>query len=160
MNSPFPFNFIHLPNRSQKPRESGLTMMLDKGLTLSEVRDLSEMASGFIDWAKLGWGTSRILSRKFIQAKIELYQSCDISVSPGGTFLEIAVAQKLEDAFLKEAREMGFDCLEVSDGMVPLKERKLDLIKRAKDMGYIVVSEVGRKAVSYTHLTLPTICSV
>ena len=70
MNSPFPFNFIHLPNRSQKPRESGLTMMLDKGLTLSEVRDLSEMASGFIDWAKLGWGTSRILSRKFIQAII------------------------------------------------------------------------------------------
>ena len=95
MNSPSAFDFIQLPNRSQKPRESGLTMMLDKGLTLSEVKELSEMAAGYIDLAKLGWGTSRILSRNFVKAKIEMYQSYGISVSPGGTFLEIAAERNL-----------------------------------------------------------------
>ena len=140
------FSFIPLPFRPPKPREYGLTMVLDKGLTLTEARELAEMAGSYIDIVKLGWGTTRLLKRAHVAAKIEAYKAHQIKVSPGGTFLEVAAAHGLEAEYLTEARALGFTCIEVSDGVFRMDDRKVDLIRRASDLGFVVISEVGRKS--------------
>ena len=140
------FSFIPLPFRPPKPREYGLTMVLDKGLTLTEARELAEMAGAYIDIVKLGWGTTRLLSRAHVAAKIDAYKAHQIKVSPGGTFLEVAAAHGLETDYLTEARALGFTCIEVSDGVFRMDGRKIDLIRRARDLGFVVLSEVGRKS--------------
>ncbi len=50
-------DFLTLPPRSKKPRESGLTHVLDKGLGLRQIEDLLASSSDYVDIVKLGWGT-------------------------------------------------------------------------------------------------------
>ena len=140
------FDFLPLPFRPPKPRESGVTMVLDKGLTLTETHEFARMAGPYVDIVKLGWGTARLLDRALVVEKVSAYRAHDIRVSPGGTFLEVAVAHGLEQPFLDEARALGFECVEVSDGVLRMNGKKLDLITRACEMGFRVISEVGRKS--------------
>jgi len=140
------FETIALPFRSPKPRSIGLTMVLDKDLGIRRLDDLLETAGSFIDIVKFGWGTSRVLSEDIVRKKIELLKEHDILVCPGGTLMEVAYIQKVEEDFLTEARSAGFSCIEVSDGTVRMPHSdKLDMIKRARDKGFIVLSEVGKK---------------
>ncbi len=141
-----PFPFIPLPQRNSKPRETGLTMVLDKGLDIQHTQGMIELAGEYIDVAKIGWGTSRLYPRNILAEKVSLYNSHGIRTCPGGTFLEIASLYNKVDDFLEEAKKFGFTCVEVSDGTVSLKEQKLNIITRAADMGFTVFSEVGRKS--------------
>lgn len=140
------FEFIRLPGRSKKPRATGLTLVLDKGLTLSETAALARLVGTYIDVVKMGWGTARLLDRSCVAEKVRAYRDREIGVCPGGTFLEVAAAQGLVDEFLKEAHDLGFTHIEVSDGVVQLGGRKLELIAKAAAMGFQVLSEVGRKS--------------
>ena len=49
-----------LPPRSEKPRENGLTMMMDKGLSIREAQDFLTNNHQHTDIIKLGFGTSII----------------------------------------------------------------------------------------------------
>src|ERR1022692_5069700 len=49
---------LQLPSRSVKPRQAGLTMVIDKGLPLRYFADLIRSASDYVDFVKFGWGTS------------------------------------------------------------------------------------------------------
>ena len=140
------FGFIPLPVRPAKPRESGVTMVLDKGLSSGAARELIAAAGPYIDLVKLGWGTSRLMSRTVVADKVRAYRTAQIDVCPGGTFLEVAAAHSMEGQFLEEARALGFSCVEVSDGVLELGTRKLELIRQARELGLRVVSEVGRKS--------------
>lgn len=140
------FSFIHVPLRVEKPRSTGLTLVLDKGMTLHEATELSKLAGSYIDVVKMGWGTARLLDRKLVSAKIAAYRGHRIGVCPGGTFLEVAAAQHRVQEFLKEAKALGFTHIEVSDGVVHLGAQKLEIIRQAVDLGFCVVSEVGRKS--------------
>lgn len=140
--------FIELPlqNRTMKPRETGLTMMIDKGLGVAHVQSLVEIAHQWIDIAKLGFGTSRLCPEDIIRRKTEVYREYDIYVMPGGTLLEAVVAQGKLDEFLKEARAVGFNAIEVSDGTIPMNDdTRADVIKQVADGGFLVLSEVGSK---------------
>ena len=140
------FSFIRLPARMDKPRSTGLTLILDKGLTLQEAVEFSKLAGPYVDIVKMGWGTARLLGRAVVAAKAEAYQASGIGVCPGGTFLEVAAAQGQVTAFLREANALGFTHIEVSDGVVQLGDRKLEFIRQAVEMGFRVISEVGRKS--------------
>ena len=72
------FNITHLPNRASKPRKNGLTMMMDKGLSIRQVEDFIETAGHLTDLVKFGFGTSIISTN--LEQKIKLYQQADISV--------------------------------------------------------------------------------
>lgn len=52
------FNLSQLPDRTPKPRNSGLTMVMDKGLCLQEVENFLENGTHYTDLIKLGFGTS------------------------------------------------------------------------------------------------------
>ena len=122
-------DFLSLPQRSGKPRESGLTHVLDKGLGPAQVDDLMAVAAPFIDIVKLGWGTSYITAN--LAQKIAVYQSHGIPVCFGGTLLEVVVRQSRMDDYIRQMRELGITHVEVSDGTVAMAEDdKLALLRR------------------------------
>lgn len=130
-----------------KPREVGLTSVLDKGLGLHALQDLVELMHPYIDVVKLGWGTSALYPWRVLVNKIALLRAAGIAVCPGGTLLEIAWAQARIEAFFAFARDAGFTTIEVSDGTYAIPRRvKLALIERAARLGFCVVSEVGKKS--------------
>ena len=84
------FGFIPLPVRPVKPRDTGVTMVLDKGLSVADARELVSSAGPYIDLVKLGWGTARLMPRARVAEKVRVYLEAEIEVCPGGTFLEVA----------------------------------------------------------------------
>ncbi|TDA68545.1 MAG: phosphosulfolactate synthase [Clostridia bacterium] len=135
-----------LTGRKEKPRTEGLTMVIDKGLGLSQTAELLEVAGRFIDFIKLGFGTSALYSHDLLARKIELVTCSGADILPGGTFLEIAWLQGKLKEFLQQAREMGYTVIEVSDGTVtmPPQERSR-AIQMALDGGFKVLTEIGKK---------------
>lgn len=135
-----------LPGREGKPRNRGLTMVIDKGMGLTEISDLLELGSDYIDFVKLTFGTSAFYSTRLLQQKISLVKSFGVDIFPGGTFLEIAVLQNRLGGYLQRAKELGFTFVEVSDGTIEMSpEIRRDAIRQAVDMGLKVISEVGKK---------------
>lgn len=145
------FNFI-ASDRISKPREKGITMMLDKGLGLNGLSDLMTVSGEYIDLAKFGWCTSALHDRDLVKNKIDSYLSHDVIPYPGGTLFEIAYLKNKFDEFLDEADKLGFEAVEISDGStnISLEERK-DVIIRAKEQGFLVISEVGKKDPTADH---------
>jgi phosphosulfolactate synthase len=135
-----------VPGRSAKPRTTGLTMVLDKGLGPANLKDLLDTAADYIDIIKLTFGTSAFYDRKLLGLKNEKIRERDVEVMPGGTFLEVAVWQGVVPEYLARARELGFSAIEVSDGTIDLDPAaRRDVIRRARDLDFRVISEVGKK---------------
>jgi len=146
MNRPHPFGSIDFPALPDKPRSTGLTSVLDKGLGPAEAADRVAAAAQWIDVVKLGWATSRLTGGEALAAKVDVYRKAGIRVCTGGTFLEVAHAQDRTDALFAGARELGIEMIEVSNGVHPMSEdEKVGLIERARAAGFKVWSEVGRK---------------
>lgn len=135
-----------LSGRTAKPRAHGQTMVIDKGMGLTQTGDLLELAGDFVEFIKLTFGTAALYTPALLRAKIALIQSYGIDVYPGGTFLEIALTQGALEPYLERARELGFTCIEVSDGTISLsREERWDAIKLARAYGFQVITEVGKK---------------
>jgi phosphosulfolactate synthase len=136
-------SFLDLPARSAKPREQGITHVLDRGLSVAEVDGMVEVAGSMVDFVKLGWGTA--LATGNLEAKLESYRAHDIPVVLGGTLTELAISQRRLDGLVSYVRELGLRHVEISDGTIALDhDEKLRLIERlAAD--FVVFSEVGSK---------------
>src|SRR4030095_1938377 len=140
------FSFLQRPHRSPKPRQSGITMALDKNLAVSALEAVLSTSAEFIDVMKCVVCTSASMPRQIVREKCELLQKYQVAACPGGTLLELAFLQGKLPQMLSHARELGFDCIEVSNGTIPMRERdKIDCIRRARDGGFRVISEVGSK---------------
>jgi phosphosulfolactate synthase len=136
-------DFLDLPTRTAKPRGTGITHVLDRGIPLAQSADLLAMNGSYVDVWKLGWGISYLDPN--LAAKLELLARHRVLASPGGTLLEIAWAQGRAPDFLDWARSCGFPCVEVSAGTVPMDDgAKQDLIAEAA-RHFIVLAEVGPK---------------
>jgi phosphosulfolactate synthase len=135
--------FLDLPSRSQKPRDQGITHVLDRGLAVAEIDGLMEVAGDFVDFVKLGWGTA--VATRNLDAKLERYRAHDIPVVLGGTLTELAIAQRKLDGLIAWLGELGLAPVEVSDGTIVLDhDEKLRIIERlARE--FTVFSEVGSK---------------
>jgi phosphosulfolactate synthase len=136
-------DLLDLPDRSAKPRQQGITHLLDRGLAVGEIDSLVEVAGSYVDIVKLGWGTA--IATGNLEAKLERYRHHGIPVVFGGTLTELAIAQGRLDRMVSWLHELGLEHIEVSDGTITIEhERKLELIERlAKD--FTVLSEVGSK---------------
>jgi phosphosulfolactate synthase len=136
-------NFIELPQRSDKPRQQGITHVLDRGLSIAEVDGLIEVAGESVDLVKLGWGTA--IATGNLDRKLARYRDHEIPVVLGGSLTELAIAQDRFERLIEWVHELGLAYFEISDGTIALAhERKLELIERlARD--FTVLSEVGSK---------------
>ena len=133
----------HVPERTSKPRNSGLTMVMDKGLSLRQAEDLITLNADRIDLLKLGFGTSIITPG--IKDKVKLYKNAGIDVYCGGTLFEAFFIRKSLDNYLKFIDSLGLFCLEVSDGSMVIEEdEKCEIINKLSK-NYKVLSEVGSK---------------
>lgn len=134
---------LRLPPRSSKPRTSGRTHGLDKGIGPGTLRDLLTVAGDYLDLVKMGWGTS--LVTPVLHDKIAVYRDADIDVCFGGTLFELVVLQGRLDEYVAWMHQLGLTTVEVSDGTLTMAEAdKLAMIERlAAD--FTVFSEVGSK---------------
>jgi phosphosulfolactate synthase len=132
-----------IPYRTEKPRQAGFTMAMDKGLSLREVEDFISMSGDFVDIVKLGWATSYVT--KNLKTKIETYRAAGIPVYFGGTLFEAFIIRDQFDDYrrLLDTYELTF--AEVSDGSIVLDHnKKCDYIRTLSEQ-VTVLSEVGSK---------------
>lgn len=135
--------FLTLPERRAKPREIGLTHVLDRGASLATTESVLASSADHIDLWKFGWGTAYLDTA--LRAKLTLLETAGVGSCVGGTLLEIAWSQDKADQLLSWAETEGFRCVEVSRGVAPMpQEAKLNLIRRAA-LRFVVLSEVGHK---------------
>ena len=136
-------HWLDVPTREGKPRNRGLTHVIDKGLNLRDIEGLFDTAGEFVDIVKLGWGTSYVTNN--LEKKIALYRSFDTPVVCGGTLFEAVYGRDKIDEFRTWLKEFRFSHVEISDGTLEIpRERKLELIAEfAQD--FVVLSEVGSK---------------
>jgi len=85
------FKMSQIPERTAKPRKSGLTMVMDKGLSYAEAENFLSVAGVHTDLIKLGFGTSFVTPN--LRKKIELYQAHGIPVYFGGTLFEAYIVR-------------------------------------------------------------------
>lgn len=139
MNFDLPF----MPAREVKPRNAGITMMMDKGLSLRETEDFIESSGHLTDVVKFGFGTS-IVTRN-LEEKIKLYREANIRPYFGGTLFEIFYARGMYDDYIRFLDKYKLDLAEISDGSIIINHNeKCELIaKMSKDR--TVLSEVGSK---------------
>lgn len=140
MNFELPF----LPERTQKPRETGLTMMMDKGLSNTQTEYVIDSCGELIDFVKFGFGTSYLT--KNLRVKLALYNEANIKCYLGGTLFEVFVARGKFDDYRKLLDELKLDVAEVSDGCISIpQDEKLRYIEILSQQ-VTVLSEVGSKS--------------
>lgn len=137
------FNLKNIPERTQKNREYGITMVMDKGLSIRQVEDILDVAAPLIDVVKLGFGTSFVTPK--LQEKINVYKSAGIHVYFGGTLFEAFVIRNQFDDYRKLIDKYGLDYAEVSDGSIELAHDQKCKYIEALSQQATVFSEVGSK---------------
>lgn len=135
-----------LAGRHHKPRNLGITMLIDKGLSLTETHNLLEMSAPYIDFLKLTFGTAALYRNDVLKRKIELAAEQGVAVYTGGTFFEIAYWQKKAEQFFSTLSDLGLEWVEISDGTIPLTVGERNrVIQSAFQTGLKVITEVGKK---------------
>jgi phosphosulfolactate synthase len=139
----FSDGFLGVPARPGKPRQSGLTHVMDKGLNLRDIEGMFDTAGEYVDIVKFGWGTSYVTNN--LEKKIALYRHYETPIVCGGTLFEAVYARDRIEEFKAWLVENRFSHVEISDGTIDIpRERKLELIADfARD--FTVLSEVGSK---------------
>jgi phosphosulfolactate synthase len=130
-----------------KPREHGITHVIDRGLSVAEVDGLLEVVGESVDVVKLGWGTALVSAN--LKAKLERYAAHGVPVVLGGTLTELAIRQGRVDGLAAWLRELGLRHIEISDGTITIDPRvKRELIERLS-REFTVFAEVGSKDVDF-----------
>ena len=131
------------PERTEKPRDAGLTHVLDKGMSLVEIDSMMAVAASYVDIVKLGWGTAVVIEN--LDAKIDRFREYGLSVCCGGSLFELAINRGKLDEYVAFLQDHDFSLVEISDGIFEMEPLvKLRLIEKlAKD--FRVLTEVGSK---------------
>ncbi len=137
------FNLSQMPDRTLKPRTHGITMVMDKGLSVQEAKNFMSGAHPHVDVVKLGFGTSYVTPN--LREKIEVYQSYDIPVYFGGTLFEAFLIRNQFNDYIATCKDFGITWMEVSDGSITIPHaEKCGYVEKLTKYG-TVLSEVGSK---------------
>jgi phosphosulfolactate synthase len=136
-------DFLDLPARPPKPRDQGITHVIDTGLSTAEAEGLMASAADYVDLVRLGWGSAYVAHD--VPAKIECYGVAGVPVMLGGTLTELAWMQGRIDGMCAWLDELGIERVEVSSGTISIPAaEKLRLIESLAER-YTVFAEVGEK---------------
>jgi phosphosulfolactate synthase len=137
------FNLTQIPERILKPRLSGITMVMDKGLSVPEAQNFMSVSHPHVDIVKLGFGTSFVTPN--LREKIEVYRSYDIPVYFGGTLFEAFLIRDQFNDYISVCKDYGISFMEVSDGSITIPHaEKCGYVEKLAKIG-TVLSEVGSK---------------
>jgi phosphosulfolactate synthase len=137
------FNLTQIPERTLQPRANGITMVMDKGLSIQEAKHFMDISYPHVDVVKLGFGTAFVTPK--LKEKLEVYRSYNVPIYFGGTLFEAFLVRNQFNDYIDVCKEFGISYVEVSDGSIT--------IPHAEKCGYIekltkhftVLSEVGSK---------------
>jgi phosphosulfolactate synthase len=133
----------YIPERPAKPRKHGLTMVMDKGLSVREAEDFMSVGSEYTDYVKLGFGTALVTPG--FEKKIVIYKKSGAIPYFGGTLFEAFIIRNMYDQFVEFIKKNDIDFVEISDGSYDIEHnRKLEYINKLSAM-VTVISEVGSK---------------
>jgi len=139
------YTINNLPERTAKPRSSGMTMMMDKGLSLRQVEDFIEVSGAYTDIVKLGWATSYVTPN--LDQKLKIYSDAGIPVYFGGTLFEAMMVRGQFDDYCRLLDKYKLQYAEVSDGSIAIEhDEKCEYIRKLCKQ-VTVISEVGSKDV-------------
>lgn len=137
------YNLSQIPARTVRPRSNGITMVMDKGLSVEEAKNFMSVSYPHVDIIKLGFGTSFVTPT--LREKLEVYRSYDIPVYFGGTLFEAFLIRNQFDDYINVCKEFGITHMEVSDGSITIPHaEKCGYIEKLTKYG-TVLSEVGSK---------------
>ena len=137
------FTLSQIPERVKKPREHGITMVMDKGLSIEETKNFLSIAGPYVDVVKLGFGTSYVTPD--LKTKLEVYRNANIPIYFGGTLFEACLIRNQLEEYITACKDYGVTYMEVSDGSVNIEHKeKCKLIERLTKHA-VVLSEVGSK---------------
>jgi phosphosulfolactate synthase len=137
------FPLTQIPERTQQPRNHGITMVMDKGLSTEQARQMLSIGYPHIDMVKLGFGTAFVTPN--LQEKLDVYRSYNMPVYFGGTLFEAFLIRNQFDDYVKICRDYGVSYMEVSDGSIEISHTdKCKYIQVLAKHG-VVLSEVGSK---------------
>jgi len=138
---------VQVPVRQSKPRNRGLTMMIDWGLPPLHQADIVKTSGSLVDMAKIAGSIAGLMDEEVLLEKLRLYCEADISTSQGGLFVELAVMQGRVQALFGNLARLGFDAVEVSDNLLDwsLEEKRQVIASAREDFGFRVLGEVGKK---------------
>ena len=144
------FSNIPIKKRKEKPREFGLTVIIEQKLGLKLQKDSLNLMADYIDLVKIATGVAALIEDQTLKKKIDLYHKNNILAFPGGQFLEYVIAKNKVREYFSDVIKAGFKLVEVSDNLIDIStEKKCDLIKMAiQEYGLKVLGETGSKKVS------------
>ena len=137
------FTLPYIPERPSKPRNNGVTMMMDKGLSIRQAEDFLSASGHLTDIIKLGFGTSFVTPN--LEQKIKLYKEAGMKVYLGGTLFEAFVVRGMFNDYIKLLNKFKLDCAEVSDGSIVMPHDKKCEYINTLSKNFTVLSEVGSK---------------
>lgn len=133
----------NLPERTQKNRNYGLTMVMDKGLSMREAADMIDISGDYIDMIKLGWATSYVTPK--LKEKLDIYRQAGIPFYFGGTLFEAFVIRGQFEDYRKVLDKYDMPLAEVSDGSITIPHEEKCEYVRILSQQVKVLSEVGSK---------------
>lgn len=121
-----------------------ITMVIDRLYGL--VKEEFDQISDHVDIVEIGWGLPLIWKEDALSSRIRYYRKNGIRVSTSGTLLEHAIFRNTLEATLKRVHRLGFDLVEISDGIIDLSlEDKTRVSKEVKAHGFDFLVAVGKK---------------
>lgn len=136
-------SFLELPIRQGKPRDSGLTHVLDKGLTIAGTHGFLEQSGHLADIVKVGWGIGYV--DPTFPARVRAYTAAGCGVSLGGTLLEVAALQGRVGGLRDWATRVGVTHVEVSNGLCALDQNRKQALVKELARDFVVLAETGSK---------------
>ena len=135
-----------MKERVERPKNVGMTMVIDTCVGLQMLRDLLQISNKYIDHWKCSYGVSAVMPSNILHQKLEMLNEHNINTFPGGTLLEAAIIQKNCQSYMVRAKEIGFHSVEISDGTITLPSvRRHNTILCALENGLKPITEVGKK---------------
>jgi phosphosulfolactate synthase len=147
------FHLKNIPERTVMPRTHGLTMITDKGMSLTETEDLLSVAAPYIDIAKLAFGTALVTPT--LKDKVRIYQEQNIQVYLGGLLFEAYVVRNQYKDFLKLVENLNISTIEISDGSIQISHEEKCQFIRELSGSFQVFSEIGSKDKDKVQVTPP-----
>jgi phosphosulfolactate synthase len=137
------YHLDFLPVRPPKPRLTGFTMVMDKGLSVRQAEDFMETGAEYTDIIKLGWATSLVTPK--LEEKLAIYRSYGIPFYFGGTLFECFLVRNALDDYKKLLKKFNIEHVEISDGSIEIEHDKKCAIIADFAKDFRVLSEVGSK---------------
>ena len=137
---------VKLPERTQKPRKMGITMVIDRCQPWQNQQGYLDEYAEYIDVVKLT-EPHLIQPLSVVQQKVDMFRRYGVTVQPGGIIVEIARAEGRGESALRQLWDMGFNQVEVSSSANTQREsdEEAEYMALAKGIGFSVIGEVGKK---------------